>query len=356
MPRRELFTPAERLGLLAFPEDEGELIRLATLSRSDLTFIRQHRGDHNRLGIGVQMTYLRYPSRVLGPGEAPYGPLLGIVAAQVRVPAAAWSLYANRDETRREHLLELLTRLSLRQFDREHYRSMIDWLTPLAMQTLQGAVLGGAVVDELRSRRVLLPPITVIEQLCATALTLAERATFRRLTAPLTRDHRCALDAFLQVRDGDSTSTLAWLRQAPGAPSANAILTHLRRLGAVRALELPADLGRDVHQNRLLRLAREGAQTAVYQLQEYESPRRHGTLVAILLDTMATLTDEILELHDRIIGTCFNKARHKYEREFAIDGRAVNDKVRLYAKVGAALIAAKEDRGDPFAAIEAILP
>ena len=67
MPRRELLTPTERVQLFAFPEDESELIRLATLARSDLTYIRQHRGDHNRLGLAVQMVYLRHPSRVLPP-------------------------------------------------------------------------------------------------------------------------------------------------------------------------------------------------------------------------------------------------------------------------------------------------
>jgi hypothetical protein len=50
------------------------------------------------------MVYLRHPSRVLPPSEAPYPPLLGIVAAQLKVTPAAWSQYAKRDETRREHL------------------------------------------------------------------------------------------------------------------------------------------------------------------------------------------------------------------------------------------------------------
>ena|SRR5450631_1762020 len=52
---------------------------------------------------------------------------------------------------------------------------------------------------------------------------------------------------------GGSSSTLSWFRQPPGAPSANAVLAHLARLRVVRALDLPADLGRDIHQNRLLR-------------------------------------------------------------------------------------------------------
>ena len=61
-------------------------------------------------------------------------------------------------------------------------------------------------------------------------------------------------------------------------------------------------------------------------------------------------------MHDRLIGTFFSKARSKYDREFAANGRALNDKVRLYAKIGSALIAAKAAQTDPFSAIEEVIP
>jgi hypothetical protein len=110
-----------------------------------------------------------------------------------------------------------------------------------------------------------------------------------------------------------------------------------------------------VHQNRLLQIAREAGQTAVYQLKvkEYEPTRRHGTLIALLIETSATLTDEILDLHDRLIGSFFTKSKNKYERAFAEQRNAINDKVRLYARVGAALVAAKDEGRDAFKAIEA---
>jgi TnpA family transposase len=116
MPRRELLTSSERIQLLAFPEDQGELIRLCTLTKEDLTFIRQHRRDHNRLGVAVQMCYLRFPGRVLGEQEKPFDPLLKLVAAQLDVLPGAWVEYAGRDETRRGHLLELFTRMRMEQF------------------------------------------------------------------------------------------------------------------------------------------------------------------------------------------------------------------------------------------------
>ena len=285
MPRRELLTPAERDGLLAFPADESELIRLATLCAADRTFIRQHRGHHNRLGIAVQMQYLRFPGRVLAPQERPHPGVLGILAAQLSVAPAAWDLYALRDETRREHLQELLRRLGKQQFTRAHYRPTVDALGPLALQSTQGIVLARALIERLRAHDVLIPSLRVVEQLCAAALTRAQRLTFRRLTASLTLAHRAALDQLLIVPRGASISPLAWMRQAPGAPSANVILQHLARLAAVRSVRLPAGIGRDVHQHRLLRLVREGAQTAVFQLLDLEPQRRYATLVAILIDT-----------------------------------------------------------------------
>jgi TnpA family transposase len=355
MPRRELLTSTERLQLLAFPEDEGELIRLATLTKADLAFVQQHRGDNNRIGIAVLMSYLRYPGRVLGEDERPHDPILSLIAKQLQIPTIAWDLYAGRDETRREHLLELFPLLGMEQFGTRHYRSLSAWLEPTALQTTRGILLARAVVEELRSRLVALPPLAVIERLCAEAATRAQRKIFSLLTGDLSAEQRARLDGLLELREASPYSTLSWLRLPPGAPTARAVLAHIERLRTIRELGLSRETGRRLHQNRLLQLAREAAQTAVYQLKEYEPDRRHGTLVALMIETAATLTDEILDLHDRLIGSFFTKSKSKYERAFAEQGKAINDKVRLYAKVGAALVAAREQGRDAFAAIEAIV-
>jgi Domain of unknown function (DUF4158) len=58
------------------------------------------------LHVGIQLCYLRHLGRVLGPDEVPHAKLLGLVAAQLKVSPGVWDLYANRDQTRREHLRE----------------------------------------------------------------------------------------------------------------------------------------------------------------------------------------------------------------------------------------------------------
>ena len=55
MPRRSVMTPAERAGLLAFPNTDDAFVRYYTFSECDLAAIRQRRGKHNRLGFEVQL-------------------------------------------------------------------------------------------------------------------------------------------------------------------------------------------------------------------------------------------------------------------------------------------------------------
>ena len=107
MPRRSILSAAERENLLAPPDDPDDLIRHYTLSESDLSVIRQRRGAANRLGFAVQLCYMRHPGVSLGAGERPFAPLLGLVAKQLGVPPECWNGYGRRDQTRREHLVEL---------------------------------------------------------------------------------------------------------------------------------------------------------------------------------------------------------------------------------------------------------
>lgn len=44
-------------------------------------------------------------------------------------------------------------------------------------------------------------------------------------------------------------------------------------------------------------------------LAKFESKRRYATLVALLVESKATIIDEIIDLHDRIIGRIFNQAK-----------------------------------------------
>ena len=49
------------------------------------------------------------------------------------------------------------------------------------------------------------------------------------------------------------------------------------------------------------------------------------------------------------------QAKNKHQQQFQASGKAINAKVRLYGRIGQALIDAKQSGRDPFAAIEAVM-
>jgi TnpA family transposase len=69
MPRRRVLTQAQIKSLLALPSEPPALVRHYTFSEQDLAAIRRRRRLHNQLGFAVQLCALRYPGRVLAPGE-----------------------------------------------------------------------------------------------------------------------------------------------------------------------------------------------------------------------------------------------------------------------------------------------
>ena len=79
------------------------LIRYYTFNDSDLSLIRQRRGDANRLGFAVQLCLLRYPGYALGTDSELPEPVILWVAKQVQAEPASWAKYRERDVTRREH-------------------------------------------------------------------------------------------------------------------------------------------------------------------------------------------------------------------------------------------------------------
>ena len=95
------------------------------------------------------------------------------------------------------------------------------------------------------------------------------------LTEDLSSEQKAQLDVLLEMREGSPYSTSRMV--APSRPvrrRPRTILVHIERLRSIRELRISSETGRRVHQNRLLQIAREAAQTAVYHLKEYEPDRR----------------------------------------------------------------------------------
>lgn len=275
------------------------------------------------------------------------------MAAQLGEPPAAFDEYAGgRDTTRREHLSEIVRAFGFGPFAAEARRELYEFLLPVAMGTDRGTALVEAALTEMRRRSIIVPAITTVEALCWETRRDARESVLRKLTEGLSPEVRLRLDGLLEVPPGESRALLIWLREPPSAPGPKNFHKIIERLVFVRALGLPPDVGGGIHHNRLLQLAREGAKTTPQHLGRFDPDHRHASLVAYLNERMATLADEALDMHDRLVGEMLGKSEKVRDENFRKRGKAINEKVGLYAAVGKALIEARQTGEDPYAVIE----
>ncbi len=322
MPRRSILSATERDTLLALPDSQDDLIRYYTFNESDLSLIRQRRGDPNRLGFAVQLCLLRYPGYALCSDTVLSEPVIQWVARQVQTEPEAWAKYGERDVTRREHAQELRTYLGISPFGLSDFRALVRELTDLAQQTDKGLLLAGQALESLRRQRRILPTLSVIDRACAEAIARANRRVYRALIEPLSQEHRNKLDVLLTIKKGSNNTWLTWLRQSPLKPNSRHMMEHIERLKIFQLVALPEGLDRHIHQNRLLKLAREGGQMTAQDLGKFEPERRYATMVAMVLESTATVTDELVDLHDRIMIKLFSSAKHKHQQQFQKQGKA----------------------------------
>src|SRR5262245_28038939 len=200
MPRQELLSPAQRAERLALSNDPQQLAAGSLLTPTDLELIARHRGRRNRIGFAVQLYFLRHQGRAWAPEEALPPALLRSLGDQIGVAPEHLEGYAQRDQTRREHLAELLAAFEWRTFGFRVECELSDWLLPLARTTDQGLALIRALLGELRRRRILAPNLSVLDRLASAVRHRARRDAYHALTADLTAEQRIRLDALLRPR------------------------------------------------------------------------------------------------------------------------------------------------------------
>ncbi|MFZ6770044.1 Tn3 family transposase [Undibacterium sp. Di26W] len=354
MPCRSILSASERAGLGALPGCEDELRLLYTFSESDIALIRLRRGDANRLGFAVQLALLHYPGYALGTDAQVPVAMINWIAWQVRVDAGSWAKYGVRDETRREHVKELRCYLGLSSFGLSDFRFLVRLLAEVAMRTDNPLRLAEHAMAVLRQRRVILPALKVIDRVCADALACANRRTHRALVKPLSERHRCQLDGLLQVKPHGSLTWLTWLRRSPSKQNPQSILEHIARLKTLQSLELPDGIGRRIDQNRLQKIAHESVKMSAADMVKLASERRYAMLLAEMSERMATVTDEIIDLHDGILLELFCGAKTKYLQHVGVPGKTSNGIGVRYFRMGQALPESRQAGSVSYAAIEAI--
>jgi TnpA family transposase len=350
--QRHLLTEDERRLLFGVPEGADALTRHYSFTRSDHELLAERRGDANRLGFAVQLALLRHPGMTLAHVEEPVDALVAWLSERLEIPAAAFAEYASRVQTMTDHARILAAALGLRPATVADLPFMIEAAAQAAWSTDRSQPIVTGLISALRAEKVILPAPAVIERASIAGRARARKRAAEALLMEVSDEQLTKLERLLAIDPTLKATPLAWLRNAPRSPKADHVGQLIERLRFVREIGLSAEAATRVHEERFQQFLREGRISDAHQLARYAAHRRRAILAASIIDLEARLTDALLDMADKLIGSLFARARKAKERRYVASTRDVGRLMRLFHGTIEALETAQKTKRDGFAVVD----
>ena len=326
----------------------AELERCFFLDDEDLRLVGRRRGDHNRVGFGLQLGTVRYLGLFLAdPTDVPT-PVVDYVAEQVgAADPSCVKRYLARRTTRFEHAAEIADAFGYRDFDTA-VEELGAWIDDRAWTTGDGpTALQAGAIAWLRERRILLPGPSTLRRLVGHTRDAATQRLWDALSGRLTAGQAAALESLLTVPDGARVSALERLRQGPTAASGKAMVAALDRIDEVSGLGVDPGTVAVVPARRVTELARWGMSGKAPALRRHPSSRRLATLLATVVQLQAKATDDALELFDVLMANdLMARAQRQSKADTLRRYPRLSRDAAICAAAAAVLLDAAESDGD----------
>ena len=256
MTGRRILTRSTREALFGLPLDPHSLQQYYLLSEPDLNIIRSRRRNGNQLGMAIHIALLRYPGQGWQEGRVLPEVFLHWLADQIGSKSADLESYSIRDATKSEHKMLAIKYLGLRMFASEDWKTALTLATHASFETDDGRLIVSRLMNDLKKRRLVLPGEMILERLAIKGRARSRRLAAQAVVDALSEIQKSKLANLLHNDTKLGQSRLVWLRSYPHSTSAASFHALLERLKFLREIDLPNDLGQDIHPARLIKLAR----------------------------------------------------------------------------------------------------
>ncbi len=276
--------------------ESSDLGRFFTLTREDMTLVQQQRSDYNRLGFALQLTSLRYlgfiPNNLLMPPKE----IVRLLAYQLETDEEVLSRYSDREQTRSDHLRQIMAYLGFRRATPIDLMELETWLADRALEHDDSEFLLRTGLDRLRWDCIVRPGLSSLERIVSTARQQARVTTFELMSPLLTKENKVFLDGLLDAPESGYLTQLGRFQNLPNEANAaqiNDALAKIRLLQQTGVAEWDVS---SINPNRLKMLASRGFRASNQSLQRTAPLERYPILIAFLRQVMYDLTDTVIDL------------------------------------------------------------
>jgi len=307
----------QRYGRYAGEPTTAQRARYFYLDDADRELLAERRGDHNRVGLGLQIVTARFLGTFLpDPTNVPAG-VIAHVTAQLGITSKP-DLRPYRDgEARWDPAAEIRRRYGYRDFtDQPEHFLLMRWLYTRAwLSTERPSVLFDLATARLVDHKILLPGVSVLTRLVASVRDRVAARLWRTLAACADPELRQRLNQLLVIPAGARQTPLDRLRRAPTRVTAAGLVDALHRLDEVRTVGAGTVDLTPIPPGRLTVLARYAAMARAQAIARMPDERRIAMLLAFAHAFEVVAQDDALDLLEQLTGALLARVERAGDRE-----------------------------------------
>ncbi|WP_410477636.1 DUF4158 domain-containing protein [Nostoc sphaeroides] len=306
----------KRYGRYAGEPTPEQLAKYFYLDDTDLQFIKGRRGNHNRLGLALQLCTVRFLGTFLtNPIDVPMV-VINYLATQFGIDDTSCLENYARAETRWEHTALIKQCYGYQDFHAQpNHWKLVRWLYQRSsLGTESQSLLFDLTTARLVERKILLPGVSVLARLVASVRERAANRLWNILSKLPSKKQIVALEKLLLIPEDQRYSTLDRLRHSPNKVNAKSLVAAINRLEEIRNVGVGGiDLSHIT--TRIKFLARNAAASRAALISKMPSAKRVATLLAFTHELEYTATDDVIDLLDLLIRGLLAKSKREGEKE-----------------------------------------
>ena len=283
----------ERTAYPQLKEDitEREVIERYTLEPSELSLVKNYRGD--QLSLAVRMKLFQHLLNYDLPLEDVPQKVVDYIASQLQTLSR--SLFDIRN-SKFEQTMLIRRYMEFSPFSADEQHKLGEWLIKEAEKQSHLVDLINEAIFHFMEIRTELPAFQHLVRLASSALYEADRRQSALLNQNISTELKDKLDALLQNECRYYRTPFYELKVPPKSPKANAIIQEIQLLQRLRSIGASFDVLKCISNDKIKHFSEIAKGYKSNELYELVPDTRHPILLCFVYSRIREVTDNILEL------------------------------------------------------------
>lgn len=311
--------------------NEEELLADFVLMPNELHLCMVNKTDANRLGFALLLKYFQQEARFPSKKQDIPKAVVEYIAKQLDISPESFDVYrwGGKEKTYTRHRKSIPDYFGFQELTHTDNERLEQWLEEQVPFTHDTDYLINQAYSLFRKWKVEPPSVGSLKRMIDSAIDTFEKRFYQSTYQQLSPKTCTRLDALLAAHNDEEESDILAFRHllsSPRKPSVNTMDTEVKKLLAIRHLQIPDGLFHHLTPKLIKKYRLRAATETVTELSAHPMPIRYTLLAILFSHRQAEIIDYLADLLDEIILKVGNKAKNSTRNEAVAELEKVQGK------------------------------